>query len=150
MTSKKSVDEFIASRNFAIAGVSRNRRKFGNTIYRELKQKGYKVFPVNPNCDEVEGDKCYRKLESIPDKIDALVINLPPAIALDTLRQANDYGVNKIWLQQGSQSDEAVEYCEDNDIDCVSNECVLMFMKPTAFIHKFHRWIWGVAGKLPK
>lgn len=150
MTLKRSVDNFIASNNIAVVGVSRNKRKFGNTIYRELKQKGFNVIPVNPNCDELEGDKCYRNFESIQEKIDALVINLPPQNAVKAVEDAKNYGIKKIWLQQGSQSDEAVKYCEENDIDCISNECILMFAEPTGFIHKFHRWIWGVAGKLPK
>lgn len=150
MNSKKSVDEFLAQKNIAVAGVSRNIKKFGNVIYRELKKKGYNVFAVNPNINEFEGEKCYPNLADVPVKPDAVLINVPPKSALKVLEDANTTGIKRVWLQQGSQSDEAVKYCKENEIECVSNECILMFAEPEAFMHKFHRWIWGVAGKLPK
>jgi hypothetical protein len=64
--------------------------------------------------------------------------------------EANEAGIKKVWLQQGSQSDEAINYCEENEIDFVSNECILMFAQPSAFIHRAHKWVWGVLGKLPQ
>ncbi|MGD8305622.1 MAG: CoA-binding protein [Ignavibacteria bacterium] len=150
MNSKKLVDEFIAHKNIAVAGVSRNSKKFGNVIYRELKKKGFNVIPINPHSDEVEGDKCYPNLDEVTENVDAVLINLPPQNVLEVIRDVHASGIKKVWLQRGSQSEEAVMYCKENDIDCVSNECILMFVEPAAFIHKFHRWIVGVAGKLPE
>ena len=149
MTTKKVVEEFLAQKNIAVIGVSRKKTKFGNAIYRELKQKGYNVFPVNPNMSEFEGDTCYPDLLSIPEKVDAVVINIPPSQTEKVVREAKEAGIKKVWLQQGSQSDEAVKYCEENGIDCVSNECILMFAQPSAFIHRAHKWVWGFLGKLP-
>jgi len=54
----------------------------------------------------------------------------------------------KVWMQQGSQSKVAEEYCAENGIDCISNECILMFAEPAGFIHRVHRRIWSIAGKL--
>jgi uncharacterized protein len=150
MTTKKVVEEFLAQKNIAIVGVSRKKTKFGNAIYRELKQKGYNVFAVNPNMSVFEGDACYPDLMSIPEKVDAVVINVPPAQTEKVVKEANEAGIQKVWLQQGSQSDEAINYCEENEIDCVSNECILMFAQPSAFIHRAHKWVWGVFGKLPQ
>ncbi|NUM62093.1 MAG: CoA-binding protein [Ignavibacteriaceae bacterium] len=149
MTSKKIVEEFLIQKKIAVVGVSRTKTKFGNAIYKELKQKGYDVFPVNPNLQTFEGDVCYPDLLSIPDRTDAVVINVPPVQAEKVIREANQAGIKKVWLQQGSQSDSAVKYCEENGIDCISNECILMFAQPSAFIHRAHKWIWGVLGKLP-
>lgn len=149
MTSKKIVEEFLIQKKIAVVGVSRTKTKFGNAIYKELKQKGYDVFPVNPNLQTFEGDVCYPDLLSIPDRTDAVVINVPPMQAEKVIREANQAGIKKVWLQQGSQSDSAVKYCEENGIDCISNECILMFAQPSAFIHRAHKWIWGVLGKLP-
>ena len=149
MTTKKLVDEFVAQNTIAVVGVSRNKTKFGNAIYRELKQKGYNVLPVNPNMQTFEGDTCYPNLLSLPGKVDAVVINLPPEQTIKVLRKANQAGISKVWLQQGSQSEDAIKYCEENGIDCVSNECILMFAKPSAFIHRAHKWVWGALGKLP-
>jgi predicted CoA-binding protein len=149
MNSKKMVEEFLAQKKIAVVGVSRKKTKFGNTIYKELKQKSYQVFPINPHINKYEGDTCYLDLLSIPEKIDAVVINVPPAQTEKVVREAKKAGINKVWLQQGSQSDEAVKYCEKNGIDCVSNECILMFAQPTAFVHRVHKWIWGALRKLP-
>ena len=149
MNSKKLVEEFLMQKKIAVVGVSRKKTKFGNAIYKELKQKDYKVFPVNPNMQTFEGDICYPDLLSLPEKVDAVVINVPPVQTEKVVREAKEAGINKVWLQQGSQSEDAVKFCEENGIDCVSNECILMFAQPTAFIHRAHRWIWGVLGKLP-
>jgi len=149
MNSKKIVEEFLAQKNIAVVGVSRKKTKFGNAIYKELKQKGYNVFPVNPNMNVFERDACYPDLLSLPEKVDAVVINVPPIQAEKVVREANEAGIKKLWLQQGSQSEAAVKFCEENGIDCVSNECILMFAQPSAFIHRAHKWVWGVLGKLP-
>jgi predicted CoA-binding protein len=96
-----------------------------------------------------EGDTCYPDLISLPEKVDAVVINVPPVQTEKVVREAKEVGINKVWLQQGSQSEDAVKFCEENGIDCVSNECILMFTQPSAFIHRAHKWVWGVLGKLP-
>jgi predicted CoA-binding protein len=150
MNSKKTVDDFLSQKKIAVVGVSRKKTKFGNTIYKELKQKGYKVYPINPHVKIFDGDTCYSDLFSLPAKIDAVIINVPPAQAEKVLREVKEAGINKVWLQQGSQSEVAVKFCEENGIDCVSNECILMFAQPSAFIHRAHRWVWGVFGKLPQ
>lgn len=149
MNTKKIVEEFLAQKKFAVVGVSRKKTKFGNAIYKELKQKGYDVFPINPHINNFEGDTCYPDLLSLPEKVDAVIINVPPVQTEKVVREAKQAGINKVWLQQGSQSDAAIKFCEENEIDCVSNECILMFAQPSAFIHRAHRWIWGVLGKLP-
>ena len=149
MNSRKVVEDFIAQKKIAVVGVSRKNTKFGNAIYKELKQKGYHVFPVNPHINTFEGDNCYPDLLSLPEKVDAVVINVPSVQTEKVVREAKQAGINKVWLQQGSQSEEAVKFCEENGIDYVSNECILMFAQPSAFIHRAHKWVWGVLGKLP-
>jgi len=149
INSKKTVEDFIAQKKIAVVGVSRKKTKFGNAIYKELKQKGYQVFPINPNINVFEDNVCYPDLLSVPEKVDAVVINVPPAQTEKVVKEAKQAGINKIWLQQGSQSEAAIKFCKENGIDCVSNECILMFAQPAAFIHRAHKWIWGVLGKLP-
>jgi uncharacterized protein len=149
MTSKKLVEEFLAQEKIAVVGVSRKKTKFGNAIYKELKQKGYIVFPINPNMNDFEGDTCYPDLLSLPEKVDAVVINVPPFQTEKVVRETKEAGINKVWLQQGSQSEVAIKYCEENNIDYVSNECILMFAQPSAFVHRAHKWVWNVLGKLP-
>ncbi len=149
MTSQKLVDEFLSSKKIAVVGVSRKKTKFGNAIYKELKQKGYKVFAINPNINVFEGDNCYPDLHSLTEKVDAVVISVTPRQAEKVVADVKEAGIKKVWLQQGSQSDAAIKYCEENGINCISNECILMFAQPSAFIHRAHKWVWGVLGKLP-
>jgi predicted CoA-binding protein len=149
VNSKKVVEDFLAQKKIAVVGVSRKKTKFGNAIYKELKQKGYQAFPINPHVTVFEGDTCYPDLLSLPEKVDAVVINVPPVQTEKVVREAKESGIKKVWLQQGSQSEDAVKFCEENGIDCVSNECILMFVQPSAFIHRAHKWVSGVLGKLP-
>ena len=149
MTSRKLVEDFVSQNNIAVVGVSRHKSKFGNYIYRELKKKDYRVFPVNPNLDFADGDKCYPDLSSVPEKLDGVIINVSPPEAVNVIKDANTVGIKRVWLQQGSQSDEAVKLCQRNNIDCVSNECIIMFTEPLGFMHRTHKWIWNALGKLP-
>ena len=140
----------ISQKNLAVVGVSRNSKKFGNVIYKELKKKGFNVIPVNPNADFIEGDKCYSDLFSLPVTVDGVIISVPPQQTEKIVQDVKNAGIKRVWMQQGSQSKTAEEFCYANNIDCISNECILMFAEPTAFFHRTHRWIRGIFGKLPQ
>ena len=149
MTSKALVEEFLHESKIALVGISRDKRKFGNTIYRELKKKGFALFPVNPNMTEFEKDKCYSSLSSLQQRVDALIINIPPKNTKAIVEEAKNVGIKKIWMQQGSESEEAIKFCNENNIEIISGECILMFAEPAAFFHRAHRWINKIAGELP-
>jgi len=82
MVSNQSIQEFLAQKKIAVAGVSRKKSKFGNTLYNELKKKGYDVYAVNPNLKEYDDKKCYDSIMSLPDDVTALVINTKSDISL--------------------------------------------------------------------
>ncbi len=149
MTSKQSVDNFLSNKNFAVVGVSRKSSKFGNTIYKELKNKGINVFGVNPNMDAIEDDKCYHSLKELKGEIHGVVIIVSSTQTIEVVKEANEIGVKNIWMQQGSESDEAIKYCNENGINEIHKECILMFVEPVKSFHSFHRWVWKVLGKLP-
>lgn len=149
MTSQKSVDEFLSCKNLAVVGVSRKSSKFGNVIYKELKKKGINVYGVNPIMDSIQGDKCYHSLAELRGKVDAVVNVVSSKQTVDVVKEAKEIGVKNIWMQQGSESEEAIKYCKQNGINEIHKECILMFADPVKSIHGFHRWIWKVLGKLP-
>ncbi len=149
MTSKALVEDFLNQKKIAIVGVSHNKRKFGNAIHSELKKKGYENFPVNPKLNESEGDKCYPSLSSLPDEVDALIISVAPDKTKLVVEEAKNAGMKKIWIQRGSQSTEASKFCSEYNIEVVSGECILMFAEPSMFIHRAHKWINKISGKLP-
>ena len=80
-TLKEAVDDFLAQKRIAVAGVSRHGGEAANVIYRKLRGAGYEVFATNPKATEVEGDACYPDLRSIPGGVDGVVISTTPAIA---------------------------------------------------------------------
>lgn len=149
MTSRKIIDEFLSQRSLAVVGVSRDRKKFGNVIYRTLKEKGYKVFAVNRNADTVEGDSCYHSLGNIPEKVGGVVVCVPPEQAEHVAQEAVSTGIERMWFQQGAASYAALRHCEKGEVKTVSGQCILMFVEPVTSIHRFHRWVWKVIGKYP-
>ncbi|MDP2946959.1 MAG: CoA-binding protein [Nanoarchaeota archaeon] len=150
MTSKTSVEEFLSQKNLAVVGVSRTGKKFSNIVYKELKSKGYQVFPVNTNAENILGERCYPNLQSLHEKVGGVVIITKPSETKKIVREASAFGIKHIWIQQGAESDEAIHFCKENNINVIHGECILMFSEPTAFFHRLHRGIWKLIGKFPK
>ena len=144
---------FLASRRVAVTGVSRTPQTHGaNNVYRRLRERGYQVFAVNPNTDEVEGDRSYQDLKSIPGGVDAVVIGTRPEIAEDTMRECAELGIKQVWMHRGpgagSVSDAATGYGRAHGITVIDGGCPLMF-GPTADLgHKIMRLVY--AGHVPK
>jgi len=144
---------FLASRRVAVTGVSRTPKTHGaNNVYRRLRERGYQVFAVNPNTDEVEGDRSYQDLKSIPGGVDAVVIGTRPEIAEDTMRECAELGIKQVWMHRGpgagSVSDAATGYGRAHGITVIDGGCPLMF-GPTADLgHKIMRLVY--TGHVPK
>ncbi len=144
---KKEIEEFVRSKRFAVVGVSRNPRKFGNTIYKELKNRGYEVFGVNPSMSEIDGDKCYPDLSALKGRVDAAVVCVTPNRVESTLRDAGEAEVRHVWLQQGAESANAVKMGQSLGITTVAGKCILMYAEPVRSFHAFHRFFVRVAGR---
>jgi predicted CoA-binding protein len=149
MTTQKTIDDFFAQPNFAIAGVSRNSKKFGNIIYRALKKKGTNVFAVNPNTDSIDGDKCYRTINDLPAETKALIIFTPPAQTASILKDAHEKGIKHIWIQQKCESKEALVFADKMDPVPIYGYCFFMFMKPFTFPHNMHRFFFKMSKQFP-
>lgn len=149
MTKSESIKEIIAQRDVAIAGVSRRGKNIGNSLFAELKKKEYNVYQVNPNTDEINGEKCYRNFEELPQEVSTVILTVKPEVSENVVKEAYRKGIKNVWMQLGSESDEAITFCENNNINVVYKECFFMFAEPVESIHKFHRWIWKILGKLP-
>jgi len=150
MTSKAAVADFVSQRKLAVVGVSRKKMKFGNLAFKELKRKGYKLFPVHPHAEQLEGERCSASLAALPEPVDGLLVIVPPAQAERVVRAAAAAGIRRVWLQQGAGSPAAIRFCAENGISAVHGECILMFAEPAAWYHRAHRWVWGLLGKLPR
>lgn len=146
MPSRASIDRFLQSERVAVVGVSRNPKEFANAVYREFRDRGYEVFPVNPNTDEVEGVRCYRTIAELPD-VDGVLIMVPAAGAAQVVEQCAARGIERVWLHrgagQGSVTDEAVDAARAAGIDVVDGACPLMFLPDTGWFHRLHRRLAG-------
>ena len=150
MTSKAAVADFVSQRKLAVVGVSRKKMKFGNLAFRELKRQGYKLFPVHPHAEQLEGERCSASLAALPEPVEGVLVIVPPAQAERVVREAAAAGIRRVWLQQGAGSPAAIRFCAENGISAVHGECILMFAQPAAWYHRAHRWVWGLLGKLPR
>jgi hypothetical protein len=149
-TRKTDVDDFLVQEKLAVVGASRSRNKFGNTVFRELKKKGYRVFPVNNQAETLEGEPCYPDLKSLPEPVGGVIVVVPSQRTPQVVKEAKEAGITRVWLQYGANSKEAVQFCLDNNMTVVANECILMFIEPVNSVHKFHRWLWKLFGKYPR
>jgi predicted CoA-binding protein len=150
------VDDFLAQKRIAVAGVSRDpsRHPVGNLIYERLKKGGHDVFAVNPNMQTFEGDCCYPNLQSIPGGVDGVVIITRPETTAQIVRDCSDAGVRRVWMHQSmgktsSVSPQAVEYCRQHDISVIAGACPMMYGAGVDLGHTCMRWILKIAGRLP-
>jgi uncharacterized protein len=139
----------------AVTGVSREPQNHGsNVVYRRLRERGYEVFAVNPNADELEGNRSYHDLHSIPGGVEAVVIGTRPVIAQETMRESAELGIEHVWIHRGpgagSVSEEAADYGREHGITVIDGGCPCMF-DPTADLgHKVMRFVFTLNGNVPK
>lgn len=150
MVTRAEVEEFLTGGSWAVIGASRDRRKFGNTVFRELKKRGRQVFPINKNAAEIEGEPCYASLADLPGEVDRVVIVVPPEQTEVVVKEAAEAGINRVWMQQGSESDAAVAYCRSQGMTVVSGQCILMSLEQTVVPRQEDRWFRGFGGKRPE
>ena len=156
-TLEARVDDFLAQKRIAVAGVSRNdsHHPTGNLIYHRLKTTGHDVIPVNPHMQTFEGDRCYPDLRSIPGGVDGVVIVTRPEATERIVRDCNDAGVRRVWMHQSlgkgsSVSPEAVEYCQQHDISVIAGACPMMYGAGVDFGHACMRLFMKLSGGLPR
>jgi uncharacterized protein len=121
--------DFVNRRRWAIVGASQDRNKYGNRVFRSLRHAGYKVYPVNPHLEEVEGVVAYATLSDLPQPPDVVNFVVPPAVTEQVVREAHDLGLMRIWMQPGAESDEAIKFCEAHGMQLVYDECAMVWKR---------------------
>lgn len=154
-TINQAASAFLANKRVAVTGVSRQPKGHGgNVVYQRLRARGYEVFAVNPNADEVEGDRSYHDLRSIPGGVDAVVIATRPEIAEQTMQDCADLGIKHVWMHRGpgagSVSEAAADVGRQRGIAVIDGGCPCMF-EPTADRgHKLMRALFTLTGNVPR
>ena len=142
------IDDFINSKRIAVVGMSRSGKKYGNAATKELVSKGYEIYPVHPEAQEIDGMKCYPSLKSLHGQIDGVWISIPPKKVNAVLEDAAEIGLKNIWLQQGAWSKDVQQTIDRLKLPVVSKKCILMYAQPVKSVHKFHRTIKSIFGGL--
>lgn len=150
------VEEFLAQKRIAVAGVSRDgsHHPVGNLIYNRLKATGHEVFAVNPNMETFEGKRCYPNLQSIPGGVDGVVVITRPPATDQIVRDCVQAHVPRVWMHQSmgggtSVSPAAVEYCREHDISVIAGACPMMYGAGADVPHRCMRWVLKLTRRLP-
>ena len=110
----------------AVVGATDNPSKYGSIIYRDLKRKGYTVFPVNPNRSTVDGDRSYNHLQDLAQKPSIVNIVVPPDVTLEILDQCLELGLMNVWLQPGAESPQTLGFLQQHNFNYLANACIMV------------------------
>ena len=151
---KQAATEFLSHKRVAVTGVSRTPGSHGsNVVYQRLKDRGYDVYPVNPNAEEIEGDRCFPDLHAIPGGVEAVVIGTRPDRAQATVEECAELGIKDVWMHRsfggGSVSDEATVYGREHGMTVIDGGCPLMFEPVSDPGHKVIRAVCRMNRHLP-
>lgn len=131
MMKQEKIKKFLNKENkIAVVGATTDKEKWGFKKYKELKDAGFNVYPVNPGHKKVYGDTCFSDLKSLKDSLkknpDCAITIVPPKVTEKIADQCKELGINKVWMQPGSESEKAIDYCKDNNIEVVSSQCIVV------------------------
>lgn len=130
MLSEETINAFLHARSLAVFGVSRDPEKYGYKVYKTLKEKGLRVFAVNPRADEVDGDPVYPDMQALPETPEAIVTVVPPEVTKTVVAGALAAGVRKIWMQPGSEHVDAIRAAQQRGATVVyGGPCIMVVAK---------------------
>ena len=110
----------------AVVGATDNPAKYGNRIYRNLKSKGYRVYPVNPSRDTIDGDRAYADLAELPENPDIINYVVPPQRTLRLLERAKELGFMRVWIQPGAENQDVIDYLDANGFEYLAKMCIMV------------------------
>lgn len=144
---------FLRSGRLAVVGASDAKDSFGRSIYQELRGRGTEVVAVHPTATTVAGDPAYPDLTSVPGHLDGAIVMVSAPASVEVVRQVAARGIPRVWLFQGiggpgAASPDAVATAEELGLQVVPGACPLMFLEPTAWVHRFHRTMRRARGRV--
>jgi predicted CoA-binding protein len=149
MTTLKQINDFLESQPIGMVGVSRNPKKFGYAAFKELREKGLNLIPVNPQANEIMGEKAYPNVKMLPPEVRGILIMTKKDQTAGVVREAKERGIRNIWIQQMADSKEALDELRDSDVNYITGQCILMHYRPNG-VHKFHGKLKRFFGSFPK
>ncbi|MFK5925038.1 MAG: CoA-binding protein [Desulfuromusa sp.] len=129
MSIEKQIERFFTSPVFGVVGASTNRDKYGNKVLRCYQQNNLQVIPVHPKEKQIEAVHCVASVADLPKEVQSISIITPPKITEKIVEQAAAHGIKNIWMQVGSESPAAVQYCEEQGLNVIADgSCVLVVL----------------------
>jgi hypothetical protein len=125
------VRAFLAGKTIALVGATDRREKWGWKILERLRARGFEVLPVHPTLAEVGGARAYPSLRELPRRPDGVSLVVPPSATEQAVRLARELGIGRVWMQPGAESDDAIEWCDANGLECVHHKCILVETEPS-------------------
>jgi predicted CoA-binding protein len=153
MTTLQDIRSFLALRRLAVVGVSRRANDFTRVLFRELRQRGYDLVPVNPALAEVDGIPCAAKIADVSPPVEGALLLTSPSVTEKVLEDCERAGIRHVWLYRaagaGAVSPSAVSFCESHGIAVIGGECPFMFLPESGWFHRLHGFCRKLTGKYP-
>jgi predicted CoA-binding protein len=129
---------------FLIVGATNNAEKYGSKVFLDLKQAGYNVVAINNTTkmgDEIHGTPAFTSVSYFLERVKTLfhdaklaetlgkivlILVVPPPAALEVVTEAAQLGITRFWFQPGSESDEALSFCEEKGFEAIHDQCIMV------------------------
>jgi predicted CoA-binding protein len=148
--SKRTIDHFLECKSIAIAGASRDEKSFSAQVAKQLSKLGYNLWYVNPQFEPEEAaNHRLQSVDLLPPAVNHLLVLTPKSQTESVIQQAIAKGIQDVWIQQQSETPQALKLAHENKLNMVHHQCIFMFTEP-AGIHKFHHRVKKFFGALPK
>jgi uncharacterized protein len=152
-TTLAEIGEFLAQQRIAFVGLSRNPNELSRALFHDMEQRGYDVVPVNPATEELEGKKCFARLQDVTPPVDAALLMTSSKMTDQLVRDCAEAGIRRVWMfrggGQGAVSQQAVAFCKANGMRLVEGHCPFMFLPDEPWIHRAHGLLMKLTRQYP-
>jgi len=137
-----------------MVGMSREPGNISIALFEEMCRRGYDVFPVNPNVQEILGRPCFVRVQDIEPLVDGAILMTTPEVTEIVVRDCAAAGIRRVWMYcgigKGAVSPQAVQFCQQRGIQVVPGECPFLFWQGAAGMHRVHGLIRKLTGRYPR
>jgi predicted CoA-binding protein len=151
---RPAIDSFLKLRRIAFVGVSRKEADFSRALWKEFRERGYDLIPVNPNAGMIDSLPAAASISAIDPPPEGVMLLTPATQSLAATREAIQCGVKAIWFYRavgrGAVSPQAVQLARDAGCLVIAGECPFMFLDPDKFPHSWHRGFKTLLGTMPQ
>ena len=150
---KLEIEQFLAEKHVGFAGVSRQKSKFSNQVYRKLKESGHAVYPVHPEMESLDGDACVTCVGQLPGEVQSLMVVAGPDVCAKVLNDVSGTKISRVWVFPGKTRPDVeseIRRLKDSGVSVICGHCPLLFLEPVTSVHSFHRFFVRLLGRYPK